>query len=114
MVFFLRFCVVCAGILSARRIIRAAGRIVNMSILSQIRNRWRRFSMSKQRLREMFLLLGSLTFVSGCAKNTPLLIESPCAPIYGHVSDWDVVSDDLARNIYRHNLLCEQLKKETI
>ena len=29
-------------------------------------------------------------------------------PIYGRANDWDVISDDLARNIYRHNRLCEQ------
>ena len=29
--------------------------------------------------------------------------------IYGRNTDWDIISDDLARNIYRHNLMCEKL-----
>ncbi len=33
-----------------------------------------------------------------------------CEPIYGHATDWDNISDDLARNIYRHNLMCEELR----
>jgi hypothetical protein len=33
-------------------------------------------------------------------------------PIYGRATDWDVISDDLARNIYRHNRLCEEYAKQ--
>ncbi|MBO7508864.1 MAG: hypothetical protein J6T57_01120 [Alphaproteobacteria bacterium] len=34
----------------------------------------------------------------------------PCDAIYGRASDWDVISDDLARNIYQHNLMCETMR----
>lgn len=53
-------------------------------------------------------------FVASCAKNTPLQNNScpPCVPIYGRANDWDVISDDLARNIYRHNLLCAEFWDE--
>ena len=58
-------------------------------------------------------ILGLAIFVASCAKNT----QSPnstcsaitCQKIYGRESDWRVISDDLARNIYRHNLMCENL-----
>ena len=60
--------------------------------------------------RLIIVILG--IFVAGCAKNTQLLnnVCAPvvCVPIYGRANDWDVISDDLARNIYRHNRLCEQ------
>ena len=48
-------------------------------------------------------------FVASCAINT----QSPnndlcdCDIIYGHANDWEIISDDLARNIYEHNLKCE-------
>ncbi len=57
-----------------------------------------------------------MIFVASCAKNTPLPIDAApivCAPIYGRAHDWDVISDDLARNIFRHNQMCEQLKNQT-
>ncbi len=49
-----------------------------------------------------------MIFVASCAKNTPLPnnVCAPCIPIYGHKTDWDTISNDLARNIYRHNLMC--------
>ncbi len=60
----------------------------------------------------MLLLMISAT---ACAKNTPLQnnVCAPivCRPIFGRAMDWDVISDDLARNIYRHNKLCEDLNK---
>lgn len=34
-----------------------------------------------------------------------------CDIIRGHADDWNIISDDLARNIYRHNLMCESLAK---
>ena len=53
-------------------------------------------------------------FVASCAINTPLANNNllcDCDIIYGRTSDWDNISDDLARNIYEHNLNCEsQLK----
>ena len=56
--------------------------------------------------------MGVMIFVASCAKNTQLSsnVCAPimCVPIYGRVNDWDVISDDLARNIYRHNKLCEE------
>lgn len=54
-------------------------------------------------------------FAGGCAQNIPsptdasIIIKQVCEPIYGRASDWDSISDDLARNIYRHNLVCEKL-----
>lgn len=60
----------------------------------------------------MLKLIGlvSVIFVTSCARNTPLPIEQncDCEPIFGRANDWDIISDDLARNIYRHNKICEQ------
>jgi hypothetical protein len=59
-----------------------------------------------------------LLSAAGCAKCTPseiepasarLAIRQTCEPIYGRASDWDNISDDLARNIYRHNRMCDNL-----
>lgn len=54
-------------------------------------------------------------FVASCAKNTPLQNDvcAPivCSPIYGRAADWDVISDDLARNIYRHNRTCAEINR---
>ena len=55
-------------------------------------------------------------FVTSCDGNIPLRNRAaaevcPCEFIYGRDSDWDVISDDLARNIYRHNLICESMRK---
>jgi len=58
----------------------------------------------------MVLIL--LIFVTACAKNTRfdnVDMYQICNPIYGYASDWDVISDELARNIYRHNRLCEDI-----
>ena len=62
-----------------------------------------------------FYILGLVIFATSCTKNTQLP-NSVCAPvvcdkIYGHENDWRVISDDLARNIYRHNLMCENIAK---
>lgn len=53
-----------------------------------------------------------MIFVTSCARNTPSVNDAciPCLPIYGRASDWDIISDDLARNIYRHNLLCTEIE----
>ena len=62
---------------------------------------------------KLYILL-PLIFVVSCAKNTPLpndALRMTCVAIYGHATDWDVISDDLARNIYRHNQLCAELTK---
>lgn len=60
----------------------------------------------------MLLLMISAT---ACAKNTPLqnnvCMPIVCQPVYGHASDWDVISDDLARNIYKHNELCNAVNQ---
>ena len=54
-------------------------------------------------------------FVASCAKNTPLPnnVCTPivCNPIYGRESDWGNISDDLARNIYRHNRMCAEINR---
>ncbi|MBR4860333.1 MAG: hypothetical protein IKV10_03460 [Alphaproteobacteria bacterium] len=34
-----------------------------------------------------------------------------CVPIYGRAGDWDIISDDLARNIYRHNRMCDEINR---
>ena len=61
------------------------------------------------------LVVGVMIFVASCAKNTqlPNNVCAPimCVPIYGRATDWDVISDDLARNIYRYNKMCAELKK---
>ncbi|MCR5194351.1 MAG: hypothetical protein K6B71_02365 [Alphaproteobacteria bacterium] len=58
------------------------------------------------------LILGLMIFVISCTPNIPSQTKSwcMCEPIYGHATDWDNISDDLARNIYRHNLMCEELR----
>lgn len=50
-------------------------------------------------------------FVASCAINTQSQTNSlcDCDIIYGRASDWENISDDLARNIYEHNLKCEKL-----
>ena len=61
------------------------------------------------------LIVGSLIFVASCTKNTPLpnnvCAQITCVPIYGHQSDWGIISDDLARNIYRHNRMCDEINR---
>lgn len=51
-----------------------------------------------------------MTFVASCTINTQSQNRAICGCdiIYGHVSDWENISDDLARNIYKHNLKCEK------
>ena len=66
---------------------------------------------------QKLLIAGWAIFVTSCARNTQLQIDTCtqilCEPIYGRATDWDNISDDLARNIYRHNKLCAEyaLKK---
>ncbi|MBR2393140.1 MAG: hypothetical protein IKB05_01475 [Alphaproteobacteria bacterium] len=61
------------------------------------------------------LIVASMIFVTSCTKNIPLpnnaCAPMVCNPIYGRAADWDVISDDLARNIYRHNRTCEQINR---
>ena len=62
---------------------------------------------------KMLLILVLGIFVTSCAPNIPSqndMAVCPCDFIYGHESDWNVISDDLARNIYRHNLMCEYMR----
>ena len=59
-----------------------------------------------------FIVWVSLIFVTSCAQNTQLPIDAGCDVIYGRVYDWDAISDDLARNIYRHNLMCEKMERD--
>lgn len=49
-------------------------------------------------------------FVASCAINTPSAnsVLCDCDIIYGRDADWQIISDDLARNIYEHNLNCEK------
>ena len=55
-------------------------------------------------------------FVASCAQNIPsqnrAVVAMSCDVIRGRANDWDVISDDLARNIYRHNLMCQELDKK--
>ena len=64
---------------------------------------------------QKLLIVGLMIFVTACVKNTPSQISNCprvlCQPVYGRRSDWDVISDDLARNIYRHNKICEEYNK---
>lgn len=50
-----------------------------------------------------------MIFVASCAINTPSKnrVQFDCDIIYGRESDWENISDDLARNIYEHNLRCD-------
>ena len=50
-----------------------------------------------------------IIFVTSYAINKPSKnrVKCNCDIIYGHISDWETISDDLARNIYEHNLKCE-------
>ena len=61
---------------------------------------------------KMLLIVPLGIFVASCAKNTQsqnnICVTFACNPIYGRANDWDVISDDLARNIYRHNKMCEK------
>ena len=59
---------------------------------------------------KQFIKLVWVIFVSSCAIGTQSQIKPmcDCDIIYGHASDWEIISDDLARNIYEHNLKCEQ------
>lgn len=59
---------------------------------------------------QKLIILGCMIFVASCATNTPLQNNTNCQCdiIFGHADDWDVISDDLARNIYRHNKICEE------
>ena len=66
-------------------------------------------------MKPFFILVLAMCGAS-CTTNTQLP-NNVCAPIacekiYGRASDWDVISDDLARNIYRHNLTCEKLSMQ--
>ena len=56
-----------------------------------------------------FIKLVFLIFAASCNLNTasPNKMVCDCDIIYGHKSDWDIISDDLARNIYKHNLRCK-------
>ena len=64
---------------------------------------------------QKFLIVGLMIFVTSCTGNTQSQIDSCtkilCEPIYGRANDWNVISDDLARNIYRHNKMCEEYNK---
>gem|GEM_PF-1480343 len=61
------------------------------------------------------IVWGLAIFVASCAKNTPLpsnvCAPARCAPIYGRAADWGIISDELARNIYRHNKMCEEINR---
>ncbi len=58
---------------------------------------------------KLFIRLGLLIFVASCAINTQSKnrVLCDCEIIYGREQDWEKISDDLARNIYKHNLKCE-------
>lgn len=57
-----------------------------------------------------FIKLGLGIFVASCTMNTQSQNRAicDCDIIYGHASDWNIISDDLARNIYEHNLKCKE------
>ena len=54
-----------------------------------------------------FIELLCMIFVTSCTPNIQLPNDTNCDVIFGHHNDWDIISDDLARNIYRHNQICE-------
>ena len=61
-----------------------------------------------------FIQILPVIFVTGCANDTlsvnNVCAEVLCLPIYGREKDWEVISDDLVRNIYRHNRMCAEMK----
>ncbi|MDR0803748.1 MAG: hypothetical protein LBO08_01505 [Rickettsiales bacterium] len=73
---------------------------------------------------QKLIILASVIFATACAQSTPsgpetvsapaarAAVKQTCDPIYGRDSDWDIISDDLARNIYKHNRMCEQVNKK--
>ena len=60
---------------------------------------------------QKLIILTCAIFVASCTTNTPSPNNAPCQCdiIFGHATDWDRISDALARNIYRHNKMCEEL-----
>lgn len=59
-------------------------------------------------------LIGLLMiFGVSCTRNIPLqndvCVPIVCQSIYGRATDWDIISDELARNIFRHNEMCQKL-----
>ncbi len=64
---------------------------------------------------QKLLIVMLLIFATSCARNIPSqnsdCVHFVCNPIYGRATDWDVISADLARNIYRHNKLCAEYNK---
>ncbi|HNY25377.1 MAG TPA: hypothetical protein PKJ33_02425 [Alphaproteobacteria bacterium] len=64
---------------------------------------------------QKLIILPLLTFVAACTTNTQSKINDCakiiCDPIYGRDSDWNKISDDLARNIYKHNRTCEETNR---
>ena len=62
------------------------------------------------KIMKLFIKLGWVIFVASCSINTRLQnsFQYDCDIIYGQESDWNTISDDLARNIYEHNLNCEK------
>lgn len=62
------------------------------------------------------IILPPLILGACCARNIQSPTDAapgmvPCIPIYGRATDWDIISDDLARNIYRHNLMCTEINR---
>ena len=95
--------------------------LVRMSQILNVVNALQRQSRNNRQLiiicwriqMKRFFIPVLVIFVASCTKSTQLP-NNVCAPIvcqkiYGHESDWHVISDDLARNIYRHNLMCEKV-----
>ena len=60
---------------------------------------------------QKLIILGCVIFVASCTKNIPSPNNATCQCdiIFGHATDWEHISDDLARNIYRHNKICEDI-----
>lgn len=58
---------------------------------------------------KLYIKLVWVIFVASCTINTPSQNSAnyDCDIIYGRKLDWEIISDDLARNIYEHNLKCE-------
>ena len=64
---------------------------------------------------KILLIVPLMIFAASCARNTQLQTDVKanllCRPIYGRANDWNCISDDLARNIYKHNKMCEEYNK---
>lgn len=101
------------GMLSVKCIMTGAEMIVRKIRRWQHRRQMQQYTKFVEKFTKRLIVLVLLILGSGCTTDIPLQnnCDCVCEPIYGRQSDWENISDDLARNIYRHNLTCEKMGK---